>query len=294
MKKILIGLTLVFVVLGLASLSAAQESLVLYENFNKPLDPSKWFGKEVNSGNATILDSKRVLAAAPVGKQLNLMCRAFGALDTDVGTSDARTQLVFQNGEGLNSIQATIQIKKYTITGCDGNDTPGKARVRIAGFFFNAESPIPGSLVGDVMAILDVRRGSDADANFPPGTFGVYATVVKCTNADCSTSDEMYFNKLGWTKVGSNCKLLVRWDKENVQFFFQLNNGAPNSQGPGKDTYVYEGILDDTNLPSASNGGSKRIEAQLLIPKCTADPRPTGLIDANIDNVFVNESFVLR
>ena len=85
------------------------------------------------------------------------------------------------------------------------------------------------------------------------------------------------YQVLGMVALKSTNTLFVQWDQPNHQFIFQLNNGAQ----------VFESYsVSDTSPPFDA---FKNIDLSRVVSDCTAAPRPYTLLDADFDNVYVNQ-----
>jgi hypothetical protein len=81
--------------------------------------------------------------------------------------------------------------------------------------------------------------------------------------------------------LNKKVKLRITWDPDNNQFIFQ--------KGKDAEVYISYAGYSNANIPGASNGGSKRLQIQNILPNCTVEPRLMGYIDASFDNIKVNE-----
>ena len=269
-------------VLLMGSLAGAQETLVLYDNFEgKTLDPEKWFGGQgTDSGMVTLEMSRLIKNETLLGsKALSLSNRSYANTDSDDGHSTASTRIHFSDGSNIKTIVATVLVKKIQVPECSTNDYVTEVRARIGGGFFNAGTRTPGSYTDDVWAQITVGRALDSED--PADTLQVYGRVYRCNDANCNSPTYISTKQeLGTAKLNKKVKLRVTWDPDNNQFIFQ--------KGKGEEFVVTYGANDDSE-PGGLNGGMKRLEIQNFLPNCTSDPRPAGYIEVSFDNVKVNE-----
>ena len=275
-------------VLLMGSLAGAQETLVLYDNFEgKTLDPEKWYGIGGTDSGMVTLELSRLMKNETLlnSKALSLSDRTYVNTGSDDGTSSAQNGIVFADGSNIKTIVATVLTKKVQIPECSSNvvdpfDT--FVRARMGGTFFNAGPRTPGSYLNEVFAWIGVGRTVPTED--PLDTLHVYARVMHCDDPTCSNTTWIGYEDpydLGTVKLNKKVKLRITWDPDNNQFTFQK----------GKDPEVsisYAGY-SDANIPGAPNGGSKRLQIQNILPNCTVEPRLMGYIDASFDNVMVNE-----
>ena len=107
---------------------------------------------------------------------------------------------------------------------------------------------------------------------------------MHCDDSECNKStgipnEDPY--DLGTVKLNKKVKLRIAWDQGSKRFIFQ--------KGKDPEFYIFYAD-DDTNPPGASNGGTKRLQIQNILPRCMDVPRLSGYIDASFDNVMVIES----
>jgi len=275
------------VILTGISAQAQVEPLVLYENFNatsKILDPEKWCGSESYTASDRGLESARQIKKEPTYGYmgLDILNRAYGDIGSDSGTSNVFNRVIFRNGENINAIKATVQVKKVQATGCTANLSETKTQARIGGFFFNTGPRTADSATNDVWATIYVERSSNSTD--PPNVLEITGEVRHCTNSTCSTTTLIGTQDLGTVKLDKKVILRITWDPQNDRFIFQK----------GKDPEVY--ITYDTATypesfsPGASYGGFKRLDVAHYVANCTSLPRTMGFMDVFFENVYVNES----
>jgi hypothetical protein len=265
------------------------EPLALYENFNaisKILDPEKWFGSESYNAGDRGLESVRQIKLEPTYQYmgLNILNRAYGSTGSDSGTSFVFNRVFFRNGGNIDSIQATVQVRKVQVTGCTANPSETQALARIGGMFFNTGPRTPGDTTNDVWATIYVKRSSTSTD--PSKVLQITADVVHCSNNGCSVATPIGTLDLGTVLLNKKVKLRITWDPQNDRFIFQK----------GKDLEVYipydTGTYPETFPPGAPGGGSKRLDVAQYVANCTTLTRPMGFMEAFFDNVYVNESAV--
>ena len=286
--KLFLSCTLVLIVILIGISAQAQvEPLVLYENFNatsKILDPEKWCGSESYTAADRGVESARQIKKEPTYGYmgLNILNRVYGDTGSDSGVSTVYNRVIFRNGENVNSIKATVQVKKVQATGCTANLSETKAQARIGGFFFNTGPRTADNATNDVWATIYVGRSSNSTD--PSNVLEITGEVHHCTNINCYTGTLIGTQDLGTVKLGKKVTLRITWDPQNDRFIFQK----------GKDPEVY--ITYDTATypesfsPGASYGGFKRLDVGDFVANCTGLPRTMGFMDVYFENVYVNES----
>lgn len=263
---------LVFSLALLVGPAHALEPFVPYDNFNTIfLNPHKWIGSEPNGG-VLILENSR----ENVLGHLHFRSRIYGETASDSGWGYGGTRLAFADADKVTAIKAKVQVFYVEAKGCATNKMFTRAAVRLGGFFFNTGTPTPGSSDNDVMANVYVQRQSDYTDK--PYLLKVVASVVKCSNLNCTSSTTISSVDLGTTSLWSTVSVSIQWDKDNHQFIFTLD-GHPK-------TYITYS-LPDTSPPGAQN--NKRIEVQGILPNCSVEPQPVAFIDAFLDDVYVNQ-----
>jgi len=277
-------------IIALASIPASAQvpTLELYDNFEaKVLDPVKWFGNEGSSNTSVvILESGRQIKTEPLFgfKGVDILNRSYASQGSDTGNSSSNTRLLFFNGGGVSTIQATVLVKKIQATGCSAVNTFATSpRLRIGGGFFNAGAvaPAPGDQTDDVFAFITVGR--ELDSANAANVLDINGTVFRCGDANCSGANMTQIGEelLGTVKVNQKVKLRITWDPTNNEFVFQK----------GKDPEVSIVYTDDDGFnPGTSNGGNKRLEVNHQIPNCTSAPRPMAYMEAYFDDIKVNVS----
>ncbi len=155
------------------------------------------------------------------------------------------------------------------------NFTNPAAAARLYGAFFNTGAPIPSSHVNDVVARIQVGRSSTSTD--PASILRVNARVYHCLDQDCLNATDLYLQDMGPMTIGQRTTLGMQWDQTDHAFVFARDN----------QPFIFFYGLSDVTPPGRPD---KRLDAAMDVPSCTTTPRPEGLIEAVIDNVFVNQS----
>jgi hypothetical protein len=269
------------------SAQAQVEPLALYENFNaisKILDPEKWFGSESYNAGDRGVESVRLIKLEPTYQYtgLNILNRAYGSTGSDSGISFVFNRVFFRNGGEIDSVKATVQVKKVKVTGCTANPSETQAQARIGGFFFNTGPRTAGDTTNDVGAFISIDQSTISTS--PSNVLEIKAEVYHCSNNGCTVATTIDSLDLGTVKLNKKVILRVTWDPQLDRFIFQK----------GQDPEVY--ITYDTATypesfpPGAPSGGAKRLDVAQYVANCTSLPRPIGFMDVFFENVYVNES----
>jgi len=275
---------LVAVGLFLIGSVAGAQTLVTYDNFEgKTLNPEKWTGiGSTDSGMATLELTRLIKNDAVLNsKALNLSNRTY-VNESISGTSSAHNGIVFVDGSGINTIEATVLVKKIQLPVCISRDDIQPfdtfVRLRIGGTFFNTGGA-PNSYLNDVFAWIGVGLATPGD-----NTLHAYARAMRCDDSNCNTTTSIGGDDpvdLGTVTLNKRVKLRITCDLDRDQFIFQNGKTPPVA-------ISYSGY-SDVLPPNASNGGMKRLQIQNILPNCTDEPRLFGYIDASFDNIKVNE-----
>ena len=257
----------VFAVLLAAYAAAASaqsvEPFAPYDNFReKVIDKSKWVEYE---------RTRAIRRGA-----LQLVQRTAGATASDSGSTGSSFGESFVDPGAVTAIRAKITVKAIEVPSCAANAAVGQSRARIIGAFFNAGTPVPGSLSGDVLAQVRIARHSDSTD--PAGVLRVEGTVTRCTNADCSTGVAIGNFELGVVDVGQATTVQMQWDPPTNSFLFSRDGGA-------------SGAVVYTDADASPPGNAfKQLQTRLDLPNCQSGPAAVGFVDASFDNVSVNQS----
>jgi hypothetical protein len=254
------------VVLALVGCKAANAQMVLYDNFDatSTINPAKWAGVP---GDPHILDELRELAAVPgvpKDKQLHLYQKAYGATTDNSGSSGGLFGLSFLNPSAVTAISFTLVVNKITQIACKTNPGIAVTGAGFLGSFFSIDAS-PTSSNDDVTADIQIEQNVCCGG---PRAVG-YVTEQNGTMLD--------WQELGPVTLKSTNTLFLQWDQPNHRFIFQLNGG----------TQVFEPYsVSDTSPPFYA---FKNLKIARAVADCTSTPRPYVLVDADFDNVYVNQ-----
>lgn len=269
--KVVLGCFVALFVIVVSVPTQALEPLVLYDNFNTTLiNPDKWFGAEVGADGCEVVRQIQ-------GNRLLILNRAYGNTNSDSGFGHDLLGLYFANPDAVTAIEAKVKVESVKVIGCLNNPFSTQVEARLGGFFFNTNTPTPGSNLNDVHAeIRIVKRSNSTD---PKNVFRAEFFVLQCNDAICSPSAATILDSqdLGPVKLGKKTRLRIQWDPDNDQFIFQRDGNTVFS--------LY--LVSDTSPPGAS---SKALQVAPFVANCTVEPRPVAYIKASFDNVLVNES----
>jgi hypothetical protein len=269
---VLVGWLLISLIHLLGFPIYALERLVPYDDFNAThIDPDKWFGVEPGGPGTEAIRQIQ-------DNWLRLVSRSYGKTDSDSGRLPSELLLIVPNPAAITAIQATVQVTDVVATGCPGNPKSTETFAIFGGFFFNTDTPTPGSWVNDVQAGIRIFRGSDSTD--PPDVLRVQSLVFRCADEQ-SCDAKLHFQDLGPVKRGQMARLRVQWDRENHRFSFQRDDD-PEVLAP----YT----VSDTAPPSNRTDAHKALSVIHAVANCTARPRPVTFTDAWFDDVMVNES----
>jgi hypothetical protein len=183
-------------------------------------------------------------------------------------------------------MKGRIRVNEATARDCAAN--PG---TNVSGRFqfvsFNTQGNVSPNLAGDVHGIVRVLR----QAGDPPGELRVQGVAFECVDANCTqtqcvspgcvgTGDSV---DLGTAQVGQWVTGMAGIDFTNDQLVFQ--RGSQPIQ-----TISYAGKSDAD--PAAGPVARARIGSN--VPNClnVGDPRPVGWMDANFDDIQLNQSAI--
>jgi len=244
----------------------ASAQMILYDNFDASvIDPAKWVGAE--GYDPDIREALRQIAAVPgvpKDKRLHLMQRVYSATTDNSGSSGGLFGLSFPNPSTVTAVSFTLVVNKIAAVACSTNPGIGVTTAEFRGSFFNTDS-VPTNGDHDVIADIDIERS--VQENSP--------TVVGFVGEGNGTI--LGYQVLGTVVLGSTNTLSLKWDEPNHQFVFQLNSGAQ---------VVEPYSVTDTSPPFYA---FKNIDLARVVPHCTSTRRPYALVDANFDDVYVNQ-----
>ncbi|MFO1274138.1 MAG: hypothetical protein U1F50_21115 [Rubrivivax sp.] len=253
------------VLLAVSLGASAAEPYRTYDNFSAgPIDANRWLNTE------RVLEIQR--------GSLRLKQRTFGSPASDSGATFSSWNDNLVNPTLITQIKAKITVDAIEVPACPVNTTPGQARARIIGGFFNVGVPTPGSQVGDVIAQVRLTRLSNSAD--PAGVLRVQGLASLCTNADCSAATTIgNIVELGKVSVGQATTVQMQWDQPAKTFTFARDNGAAS----GAVAYT-ESDFNPAGL------AFRQLSTRLDLPNCLTSPRVSGVVDARFDNVQVNAS----
>jgi hypothetical protein len=276
--RALLTCIVILLVAQFGGLAHAQEAVVTYENFNAAglrINPRKWLADDVRG-----LDAQRFVQGVVGSGALRLDFRSYAPTTANTGSQSGANHLAFPhaNPGTVRVMGATFTVQAVQMIGCAANPTITSARAELLGFFFNAGPRVAGSAINDISAAITIRRF--ANSTDPANVLRVAAFVIKCTNADCSTSEILFSNaSIGTVLLGSPATLRMDWQPSANRFLFRLNSG-PFIPGP----YF---VAD--SLTPGNTFFKRRVGVRNLVANCTTtSPRPTAFIRTLVDNVFVN------
>ena len=204
-----------------------------------------------------------------------MLKRNYGYVTSNIGSTDGFTTLEFIDPSSINGIKATIKPTKFEITGCDNNTAQGYTLAYLNGEFFNTDLQTPNGYANDVYAWIGVWRNSKSTD--PEDTARVKVRVAQCKDANCAQTSTLFWYDLGTLKEGQSATLSLQWDKANHKFIFM--------RGTQRVEFAYDASeYPDSSPPAMCR---RQLGAEGIIPNCTATSRPTGLMNALFDNVYV-------
>jgi hypothetical protein len=142
-----------------------------------------------------------------------------------------------------------------------------------------------GSQVNDIIAQVRLERLSTSTA--AESTTDVVARVDKCTNADCSSTTQLFRGVLqAGLPVATAVRVYMRWDQANKTFYFKKGSDAyqtykytvADNVAP---SVAFKGLQNRTKVPNcvstkswARNGGSRAVFDGVMV-NASADRAPT-------------------
>jgi len=261
------GLVRGFAALVLLSAGSAQalEPLRSYDNFGSPpLDPARWTTAE------RVIEIER--------GALRLMQRNWSSTAADTGSTPFSWSENLTDPAAVTALKAKITVHALEANACAGNTATALARARIAGAFFNAGTPTPGSAVGDVLAQVRLVRASNSTD--PAGVLRVQGIASICGDAPCNATTPIGSTvDLGTVNIGQATTVQLQWDQPAKTFLFtRIDTGASGA-------VVY--TVGDGTSPSSP---FKQLGTRMEVPNCQTGAPVSGLVDASFDNVAVNRS----
>jgi hypothetical protein len=108
----------------------------------------------------------------------------------------------------------------------------------------------------------------------------INAGVLLCSNAQCSDGTTLAGGPLGTVAAGVAVTIRVQWEPANDRFVFQRGN-RPELFAP----YTVSDVAPAGNP-------NKILAVNASVPNCTVTPRPTTVMSASFDDVFLNVSAI--
>ncbi|MFP5213266.1 MAG: hypothetical protein ACLGPL_07790 [Acidobacteriota bacterium] len=265
-------LCMVLLVSFIYSSPTSAQTLVLYDDFNKPyVDPSKWIGVEYNDNNI-MTELTRSISGTDANRWLNLRLVAHSIKSLTAMTIIPGNKLRFANAEALTAMKAKATIKSAEVTNCTSNIAyPNFVRFRMAGYFFNCGKAAPGSRVNDIYAQMRIVSSANN-----PSALSAVAIVDKCLDDTCDSYDRLLSQPLVSVEMNKPITVGINWSKSGNAFVFTA----------GAKTHKYVYTLSDAYPAWASN--DKRIEVQAGLNNCVDNSTAMGMIEATVDNVYTN------
>ena len=250
---------LFFSLLLVVAIPTVRAQAILYDGFNGPdLDATKWTADQSGSGGLEIVRT------VTKGKRLLLAHRVVGNVNTNTGLNNSANRLRFATHRGFHSIRFKVNVTEVDVQGCDAVNTTAAGRVGFFGAYFSDS-------VGTVSAFLFARRESDStDA---PNLLRVTGNVTHCTDAECSSGEDLGTVDLGTMPIGVNTALSLRWDEANNRFIFRKNLEPIQSI-----SYT---------LPVVVKRQGRTLSVGGEVPNCRTAPRPFAKISTFLDSVMI-------
>jgi len=279
--KILVACLIVLLV-GLLGAVRAEEQLVLYDHFPQGfLDETKWGGSQtITPPNTTILEYVREIQ----GDRFHMTNRAFGSQFYNSGRSTA-TVRVFSRGfpGGLTTARVSIKVEGVEAKGCSDNGTSTLARAQLVGNFFKT-SDVTNGVQDHVLGVIQIQRASNSADKL--NVLVVSGGIVHCADSDCLLPPYFaLFEELGKVKLGQWATVEIEWDEVDKQFIFTLDKNPPQSISYSDREW------DFYPLDCHPQCQGINLEAQHKIANCGTE-RQMGFVDADFDNVFINEGAI--
>jgi hypothetical protein len=221
---------------------------VLFDDFSLPfIRGDRWRTDQPEAGSGTGLETLRLVSNGA----LLLTHRVGGGQTGDVGAHISAARLFFNAATG-GALKFDVTVLSMTATGCsvpDSNFTDVEARMWTQLF---QNGPLEAQASVGV-----VRISSGTEMRAVGGVSGIGSV------------------DLGPVTAGTRITLRLSWDPANNRVDFQRNNEPVQSV-----TYTV-----DDSMPIASP--FVLMEAVGFVANCTVAPRPSGVVSALFDNVFI-------
>lgn len=257
----------------LPAMCFAQQSgsIQLYDNFNGLwLNPVQWASVPTCSttpfldttASVNLVDCIRAIE----GKQLRLMVKSYGHIDSDTDRQFGPSEIYFANPNAINTITVTVRIAHTTSVSCPSNTAIVPfAQAFIGGNFFNSGTGDPKD---DVAVIYLFER----DAAMAKGTVRALAVVF-------SPNTFYGYANLGTHSIGDVFNAAVSWDQPNHRFSFRLAHS--------RDIRAQELFYSATDtMPAVAP--MKLLAARAFVPNCTAQLASADM-DVYFDDVYTNK-----
>jgi hypothetical protein len=253
-----------------ATSNSTTGQLVLYDDFHSPrIDPNKWNGMWGDFSDMREMVREIITQPWTRDRALRVSMRAY-AFDWGVG---GPLGLVFAHPERVSEIVATVTVRAAEATTCPEVGGFSVAVAELRGQFFNVlDAPVPGSSRGDVQVALTINRS----ATDPNSAMEVDGFFNSCDDDYCSSQTNLGGGTLGYVYPGQPARLRMKWDQPNHRFIFQLNRQTP---------FISPYTVSDT---TPAQFPAKWIGLTRVLPGCTTTPRPTVMMDAYFNDVYVN------
>ena len=240
----------ILVTLQLGSVASVFAQGILFDDFSLPfIRGDRWKTDQPESGDGSGLETLRLVSNGA----LLLVHRVAGGQLLDLGSHISAARLYF-NPSTVRALKFDVTVLSMTATGCSvpgSNFTDVEARMWTQ-LFRN------GAL--EVQASVGVVRTSMANEMRAIG--GVNGLGLSGVD-------------LGPVAVGTPLTLRLSWDPANNRVDFQRNNDPVQSV-----TYT----VDDSMSISSP---FVLMEAVGFVANCTVGARPSGVVSALFDNVFI-------
>lgn len=199
----------------------ALEPFALYED---------WRGADHMRGDRWngFMDSMPEFRRAVQGHQLSMRLRSEGRTDADAGTQLQHNRAFLTTPTLVDQLQVEAKVQQVEVTGCVANPAPSVIRavaLTLNRFGDGPVPPVPGSLVGDYLARLQIVRASNSpDA---AGVLRVQGRLFHCLDAGCLATTTVaavdFPDAIG---LGQKVRLQLIWDAPNNQFLVGVDHGV--------------------------------------------------------------------
>lgn len=204
----------------------AVEPFTLYED---------WRGADHMRGDRWngFMDSMPEFRRAVQGHKLSMHLRSEGRTDADAGVQLQHNRAFLALPTSVTQLQAELKVERVEVTGCAANPAPSiirAAAISLNRFSDGPVPPVPGSLLGDYVARVQVVRASDSpDA---VGVLRVQGRLYHCIDAACGAggaTTEAAVDFPDPVALGQKVRLQLIWDAPNNQFLVGMDHGPLQS-----------------------------------------------------------------